>query len=316
MNIKNPFVRPVVSGLISILLLIVSGSAWADAPRWFVAPVLDKAPDIELGLADPAWEKALKIPFAKLEDAPGDTSKYPTESYWLRAGGSLFVAFKCTNPSSPKLWATDNQLRDSNVYTKECIELFVGDFAGDLYYQLVVDACGNLFDGQRANAAWNGDWKRKVDRQAGCWTVIYEIPAPILSTIWEPGSFITINVTRHGSNPDGSGGEITSLSPPGAHSPKERVFLGRSNPALLGTNLAQAVKALKANFAKAQLPKSATEKLAAMDAFVAACAGAGDVPLERYQELFAQYVQFEKGLKGLEQDIVLNVIFEGQGNAR
>ena len=316
MNIKNPLVWPVVSGLVSILLLFVSGSARADAPRWFVAPALDKAPDIELGLADPAWEKALKIPFAKLEDAPGDTTKYPTESYWLRAGGSLFVAFKCINPSSPNLWATPNQLRDSNVYTKECVELYVGDFAGDLYYQLVVDACGNLFDGQRTNSSWNGDWKHKVDRQAGCWTVVYEIPAPILSTIWVPGSFITINVTRHGSNPDGSGGEVTSLSPPGAHSPKERVFMGNSNPALLGTNLAQAVKALKANFLKAQLPKSASGKLAAMDAFVATYAGSGDVSLERYQELFAQYVQFGQGIKGLEQEIVLNAIFGGHEDAR
>jgi len=120
---SSTFARPLASGLVSILLLFLSGSARADAPRWFVAPVVDKAPDIELGLADPAWEKALKPPFAKLEDGPGDTTKYPIESYWLRAGSSLFVAFKCINPSSPNLWAAPNQLRDSNVYTKECIEL-------------------------------------------------------------------------------------------------------------------------------------------------------------------------------------------------
>ncbi|MEI8037741.1 MAG: hypothetical protein WCJ14_05065 [Verrucomicrobiota bacterium] len=302
--------------LAAFLFGCVLSAASAAEPRWFVAPALDHAPDIERGLADPAWAKALKIPIAKLEDGPGDTTKYPTESYWLRAGGSLFVAFKCTNPGSPSLWATANQLRDSNIYTKECIELYVGDFAGDLYYQLVVDACGNLFDGQRTDSKWNGDWKRKVERQAGCWTVVYEIPAPILSTIWEQGSLITINATRHGSNPDGSGGEVTALSPPGAHSPKERVFLGSSNPALLGTKLAQAVTAFQANFAKAQLPQSASEKLAAMAAFESTCAGAGEVSLVGYQALFAQYVQFVRRLKGLEQEIVLNNIFGGNGNAR
>jgi hypothetical protein len=287
-------------------------AAPAEEPKWFSAPALDKAPDLALGLNDPAWAKALRIPFSKLEDAPGDTAKYPTESYWLYANGSLFVGFKCVNPSSPRLWVTPDQLRDTGIYTKESVELFVGDVSGDLYYQLIVDAAGNIFDGKRSDHKWNGDWKHKVDRQAGYWTVVYEIPGSILSTIWTPGSFVTIDVTRHGFDPDGSGGEATAISPPGVHSPEDRVFLGRVNPALLGGRLARAVQMLKVKFAKTSFSRDATTKLAAMEAFAATCSGSGDVSLERYRELFRQYVVFGRELKGLEQEIVLRAIFSAE----
>jgi len=295
---------------LSAALLLFCVLASAVEPKWFAAPVVDKAP--ALSLSDPAWDKALKIPFTKLEDGPGDTTRYPTESYWLRSGGSLFVAFKCVNPSSPKLWAIPKQLRDSNIYTKESVELFVGDSDGDLYYQLIFDAAGNIFDGQRFDPKWNGDWKRQVEIKDGYWTAAVELPEPIFSTIWRPGSFMTIDVTRHGFNADGSGGETMAISPPGVHSPEDRVFLGDMNPAALGAKLSQAVGGFKAQFAKTELSAPTAAKLATLLAFVADCAKAGDVDMARYREFHARYVEAGKELRRLEQEVVLDAIFGGR----
>lgn len=296
----------------AFLFCCVLSTARAAEPKWFVAPVLDKAPDLSQGLNDPAWAKALKVTFTKLEDGPGDTTKYPTESYWFRAGGSLFVGFKCVNPASPKLKVTPKQLRDSCIYQDESVELFVGDSDGDLYYQIIVDAAGNIFDGQRSNAGWNGDWKRQVEVKDGYWTVVVELPDPILSTVWQPGSCVTIDVTRHGFNADGSGGETAAISPPGVHSPEDKVFLGSVNPALLGEKLLRSAKEFRGDFAKVSFPKPVVDRLAAMDAFAATCAASGDIPLERYRGFFKQYVQSGRELKGLEEDIVLNAIFGGR----
>ncbi|MEI6072616.1 MAG: hypothetical protein WCS31_12540 [Verrucomicrobiae bacterium] len=299
--------------IIALLAFGLCGARAAE-PKWFAAPAMDQAPNLDLGLDDPAWAQALKIPFAQLENGPGDTTKYPTESYWLYANGSLFVAFQCVNPDSPKLWVTPNQMRDQSIYTQECVELFLGDFDGGFYYQLVFDAAGNIFDSStKAGTGWNGDWKCQVTTQPGYWTAVIEIPAPILATLWTPGSFLTLDVTRHGFNPDGSGEEVATISPPGVHSPEDRVFLGSINPALLGENLTQAMKEFKKDFAKAPFTKEATEKLASLDAFATECGKAGDVTLERYRELHSRYVQSGRELAELKRDIVLDVIFGNGG---
>ena len=297
------------------LLALGLCNARAAEPKWFAAPRLDKAPSLDQGLADPVWAQALKIPFVKLNDGPGDTKKYPTESYWLYANGSLFVGFKCVNPDSPRLWVTPNQTRDQSIYTKECVELFLGDFEGGFYYQLIVDAAGNIFDlSSKEGPGWNGDWKCKAEVHPGYWTAVVEIPAPILATLWTPGSFVTLDVTRHGFNPDGSGEEVTTISPPGTHSPEDRVFLGNVNPALLGEKVSQSVKEFKKDFARAPFTKEATAKLVSLEAFAAEC-GKADVSLARYQVLFKRYVQCGRELAELKQDIVVNVIF-GDGGAR
>jgi len=296
-----------------ILLFFLNGFAWAGEPKWFVAPVLDKAPNLELGLEDPAWGQALEISITKLENAPGDTIKYPTESYWLRANGSLFVGFKCFNPISPNLWGTPNQTRDQSIYNNESVELFVGNFSGDLYYQLIVDAFGNIFDGKCGNPEWNGDWKCKVDRKGGFWTAVIEIPEPILSTVWNSGSFVTIDATRHAFQADGSGAEKIALALAGNQAPEEKLFLGNITLASLAEKVSQSVNTFKRDSSNVPVSKAVADRLAAIEGFASDCNKPGDVTLERYREMYGRYIQSKRELAELKQEIIMNVIFGDEG---
>jgi len=301
--------------IVILWLSLAACSAWAGPVGWFAAPALEQAPDLSLGLDDPAWAKALKIPFTKLEDAPGDTKKYPTEIYWLKSGGSVFIGFKSVNPASPKLWVLPNQLRDSSIYTKESVEIFLGNATGELFYQFVVDAEGNIFDGKLGSPKWDGDWKCKTDRREGYWTAVIEIPAPLLETVWFPGSFVTMDATRHAFNPDGSGAETTSITSAGVRSPENKVFLGSINPAALGKTLERGVADFRENFKSITLPESIVARIPKIEAFAAECRNAGDVPLDRYLQFYTEFLQKAKEIQQLEQDLVIEIALKpGRAN--
>jgi len=272
-------------------LFLAACSGWAAPGGWFDAPVLEQAPDLSLGLDDPAWAKALKITFAKLEDA----------------GGSLFIGFKCVNPASPKLWVLPKQLRDSTIYTKESVEFFLGNATGELFYQFIVDAEGNIFDGKLGSPQWDGDWKCKTDRREGYWTAVVEIPAPLLETVWAPGSFVTMDATRHAFNPDGSGAETTSITSAGVRSPENKVFLGTINPAALGKIIEKGVADFRENFKGVPLPESIAARIPKIEAFAAECQNAGNLTLEHYRQFYADFIQKGREIRGLEQALVLEV---------
>ena len=287
-------------------LMLSACSGWAEA-GWFAAPALEQAPELSRGLDDPAWAKALKVAFTKRDDLPGDTQKYPTEVYWLRAGGSLFVGFKCLNPASPNLWVLPKQLRDSTIYRKESVELFLGNATGELFYQFIVDAEGNIFDGKLGSPRWDGDWKSKTDRRDGNWTAVIEIPAPLLATVWSTGSFVTMDATRHAFNTDGTGAETTSIVSNGLRSPENKVFLGTINPAALGKTIERGIADFRENFKGVPLPESVAARIPKIEAFAAECQHAGDMTLERYRQFYADFLHTGREIRGLEQELVLNV---------
>ena len=282
----------------------------AATPKWFEAPQLSKAPKLELGLNDTVWSKALKIPFTKLNDESGDTKKYLTESYWFYAEGALYIGFKCYNPSSPKLWNCGKQPRDNTkLFHRENLELFIGDMDGGLYYQIAIDSNGNLFDGGRSGSGWNGDEKYKVKLYDGYWTLVVEIPPSILSTIWSSGSFITIDVARNSYNADGSEKEVTAISPPGHHSPEDRLFLGSISASQLGVLQSKEVDDFNRELKSVSQPENVSKTLKELKKFAAECHDSGGITLSQYQKMYKQYVENYKSLTKLRCDVVLNFIF-------
>jgi len=300
MNIKN----------VIFMLSLVLSSAWAGEPKWFAAPELAQTPDLSQGLRDPAWSKALKIPFATMESGE-DNGKYTCESYWLYANGSLCAGFKCVHPESPRLWGKPDMPRDANPYNYECVELYLGDMEGNWFYQLIVDANGNIFDANCRNggAGWNGEWKSVAERHDGFWTLVVELQAPLLEPVWKPGTFLTFNAGRSIFNSDGTGALKTGISPPVFRGPDDKLFLGKISAVELGGKAAKAIGNFKTEFAGTTFTQKTTAKLASLDAFAADCGKAGEVSLERYRELYGRYVQLGRELARLRQDIALNVIF-------
>lgn len=297
--------------LIILLLFCASLISLNGAPaKWFEAPELSKPPKLELGLKDPAWEKALKIPFTKLNDESGDTKKYPTETYWLYAEGALYMGFKCINPASPKLWACSKQPKDNTqMFHYENLEIFVGDMNGGLYYQFAIDSTGNIYDGKRGSGLWNGEQKHKVKLHNGYWTLVIKVPPALLSTIWNAGSFITIDVARNSYNGDGLEKEVTAISPPGHHSPEDRLFLGNISASKLGALQLKAIENFNKEFKNASKLKSTAIILNELKEFAAKCKKNDKISLIQYQSMYKQYIENYKTLAKLRCDVVLNFIF-------
>lgn len=299
------------------MILIATGligtmSTKADQPKWYVAPIVDEKPNLEQGLNAPVWKKALKISFNQLYNASGTSTMYPSETYWLYAGTSLFVGFKFINPDAPELWvAKPNQPHDHPaVFNGENMELFVGDFDSNLYYQLVIDAVGNLYDGEKHSKKWDAKWNYRVKICEKYWTVIVEIPKDILATIWKKGSFITISIGRSSYRSDGTEREMTVLVNPGYHSPTERLFIGEIKPRELGERIDLAVKNLKSMFAAESFPAKVANELDAMDKVARIYCASPNISLAEYRQDYDQYIQFKRKLAELKCDTVLSFIFK------
>ncbi len=309
--------------LLGAVALFFTETASGGEPKWFAAPQLKQAPDLKRGLDDPVWKKGLKIPFNKLNNGPGVTDKYPTESYWLYANGNLYAGFKCHNPASPDLWTHGKQAKDSGLlFQRECLELFIGNKDGDLYYQFSVDPMGSLYDAERFDKGWEGTEKYVVKRHKGYWTAVFKIPASVLKRLfasggngaWSPGAFVTIDVGRTSYNADGSGRTVSAISPPGHHSPEDRMILGNPNPVIFSTNLNELIDQLKADFAQAKPSKKILAELTKASAFAAECARAGNLPLVRFREFASRYKNIERKLKNLKYEFLLDFMFSDKKN--
>lgn len=298
-----------------IITLLLSSLCVNAETKWFVAPEIDKVPDIKLGLDDPVWDKGLKVSFNKLNNEPGESGVYPTESYWLFANGSLFVAFKMIHPDSPKLWSTTKQPRDNTLlFGHECVEFCLGDMAGELYYQFAMDTVGNLYDGERWDKRWDGTQTHHVQLKDGYWTITMKIPADILRTIWAPGNFVTIDLLRNSFKRDGSEEVVTAISPPGVHSPEDKMFLGTINPMVLGENLKKAIQTFKNDFKSVSINKNIEKTLERLSVSAQKFANAGNVDLRRYKDDYREYLACLRDLERMRQDALIRFMFSQKLN--
>lgn len=160
-------------------------------PEYRIVPTVT-APRIDGRLDDPCWQKAQKISFP-LRKGEGN-EKEITEAMFCADDNSFYVGVICYESGS-KLKAEVTR-RDGEVWTDDCIELFVNP-SGDLrtYYHFAVNAIGTMYDARHLDNVhnrdvnWDADWKAAVARGIGLWTVeiaipYYIFPANELNNIW------------------------------------------------------------------------------------------------------------------------------------
>ncbi len=149
---------------IVIFLLMCLGMAAATGAEDAYLPVI-KGAEITLdGAADePAWARAAPVNrFSRLR-ANGAAAAEPSSALMFTDGRTLYVAVKCWSAAPDRL-RTESTTRDLNVWTDDCVELFVSPEAtGEHYWQFIVTAANVRGDAKCDSGSkdlnWNGEWE-------------------------------------------------------------------------------------------------------------------------------------------------------------
>ena len=88
---------------------------------------------------------------------------------------ALYFAFNCKDDKPGEIKA-ELTGRDVNVFSGDCVELFLQPEGDDGYYHFAVGAGGATYDGRLETNLWNGKWEAKAARYAHGWTAEIRIP--------------------------------------------------------------------------------------------------------------------------------------------
>jgi hypothetical protein len=115
---------------------------------------------------------------------------------------ALYVAWRCVEPLINKL-RVDGAKRDDQVWTGDCVELFVTpEPSGRTYYHFVLNPRGILFDelnerfGREKSVAWNAEWEGAARIGKGEWTAEMRIPFAAVGLEPKPGCLFAISACR------------------------------------------------------------------------------------------------------------------------
>lgn len=102
---------------------------------------ISSAPVMDGRLSDPAWQTADVA--ALLRADTGQPGRYRTTVRLLYDEACLFVGFQCEDTY---VWGTYRE-RDAEIYTEECVEVFISPAGGmHQYYEINVSPLNTVFD--------------------------------------------------------------------------------------------------------------------------------------------------------------------------
>jgi hypothetical protein len=116
-------------------------SGWEVRPPVYACPRIEREIALDGRLSDPLWKTApaVRLVFAD----SGEAADRPTEVRLLYSATTLYVGFVCQDDF---VWGTKTE-PDSDVYTEECVEVFLNP-AGvpHQYYEINVSPKNVVFD--------------------------------------------------------------------------------------------------------------------------------------------------------------------------
>lgn len=147
----------------------------ADVPK-IAAGRLDRAPELDGLLADPAWRQA--APF-ELKTANGGIPRQKTDGFIGYDDKHLYIGMRCFDSQMDRL-AAAAAARDDHVWRDDCVEIFLGPSGprGDWadYFHLGLSVTGAQYDARKADPAWNAAWTAKTARFPDRWEAVMAIP--------------------------------------------------------------------------------------------------------------------------------------------
>ena len=179
------------------LLLCLAAPGLAQQRGRTRAVMVPQGPKVDATLADPLWSKAAAL---SLHAAPGREGKLATTVRLLFGPTDLFVAVRCEEPDREPQAAA--RRRDGEVWSDDCVELYVLPHPKVGYKQIAVNPIGTVFDqsfapGKAADRAWNADVKVAVSSEPGkVWAVALSVPYKDLGAYVGEDQTWRLNVTR------------------------------------------------------------------------------------------------------------------------
>lgn len=180
------------------------------------------APLIDGDLSEAPWQSATTLD--SFRDIAGADTPSKTTAKVLRAGDTLFIAITASTASRIELDGY-RAPRDSDIYTGECVEVFVDPGASlRSYFHFIVNPANAVRDevGDKGGAppyddTWNGAWRSATRIADDAWYA--EIAIPFSDLGLEPGrpALVGLNVCRN----DTTTGALVCWSPTlsGFHEP-------------------------------------------------------------------------------------------------
>lgn len=182
-------------------------------------PLVQQTPVIDGRLEDAAWSAAEVIDWTKALSPADDEKATPvqeTNCYLLIDVQNLYIGVRCVEPNPEVIHAVAAD-RDSDIVGNfDHVKIIIAPKRTQetAVYQFIVNAAGSYAEQRNGDASWNPNWKVKVVREKGAWTIEARIPITELGyQAWPQAGFIPFNLIR-ARKPTGGRARLSSWSPP------------------------------------------------------------------------------------------------------
>lgn len=150
----------------------------------------------------------------------GKPAEQQTSFRLLYDDRNLYISATCREPQ-PERMAAKIKERDRNVFTDDCVEVFLAPETGGKYYHIAVNVTGIVYDALVQDKSWNGSYQASARKGADTWTLEMAVPFSTLGVGGvKPGTRWNFNICREryaGSRPEVS--SYALLLKTGFHSP-------------------------------------------------------------------------------------------------
>lgn len=165
-----------------------------------------------------AWKDADSMTGFMLFD--GKPAEQQTSFRLLYDDRNLYINATCAEPLPERMSAKIKE-RDRNVFTDDCVEVFLAPETGGKYYHIAVNVTGIVYDALVQDKSWNGSYQASARKGADTWTLEMAVPFSTLGVGGvKPGTRWNFNICREryaGSRPEVS--SYALLLKTGFHSP-------------------------------------------------------------------------------------------------
>ena len=185
---------------LTVIAITASVGAQQSLPILTI-PRLESPPALDGRLDDPQWSKAAVIPYFLLLPT-NQSPTQPTEVRVFYTDKALYAGFDCRESQMDKI-AAEMKDRDGNIWSDDCLELFIRPGAGlTPYYHLVANSLGTQYDSVYrevgvADPSYNSDWKVRTFIGKDRWQAEFEIPFSAVNAAGvRPGEVWFVNFCR------------------------------------------------------------------------------------------------------------------------
>lgn len=130
--------------------------------------------------------------------ADGQPAPVQTVAYVYQDSDRLGFTVRCSEPNMGQLVAKCRTDDDGNIFSDDCLEIFISPKGSDTeYYHFVTNTLGTRWDEKgKGSPAWNAAWTSKVQREPDRWTAMIDIPSAAIGGPPQRGDVWWFNICR------------------------------------------------------------------------------------------------------------------------